>query len=189
MDPTDLSEGRVAEMISRVATYLRQERGLYSRASEPLTLGLRTAVQPYFSKTLLESVRAVILKGARIPPRYLSGNQQNSLSNLVELRFSAGSFPDFLHLASVTYLDIIVFRDEIAVRTLFHGLVHATQMALLGVDRYTELYVRGFVKSRSWIAIPLEAQAYQLDTRFAMSPTASFSVEDEVSSWAQQGRY
>ncbi len=68
MDPTDLSEGRVAEMISRVATYLRQERGLYSRASEPLTLGWRTAVQPYFSKTLLENVRAVILKGARIPP-------------------------------------------------------------------------------------------------------------------------
>lgn len=103
--------------------------------------------------------------------------------------FSAGSFPDFVHLASVTYLDIIVSHDEIALRTLFHGLVHATQMALLGVDRYTDLYVRGFVKSRSWIAIPLEAQAYQLDTRFAMSPTASFSVEDEVSSWAQQGRY
>jgi len=97
--------------------------------------------------------------------------------------------PDFVHLASVTYLDIIVFHDEIALRTLFHGFVHATQMALLGVDRYTDLYVRGFVKSRSWIAIPLEAQAYQLDTRFAMSPTASFSVEDEVSSWAQQGRY
>jgi len=102
------------------------------------------------------------------------------------MAFSTGSFPDFVHLASVTYLDIIVFHDEIALRTLFHGLVHATQMALLGVDRYTDLYVRGFVKSRSWIAIPLEAQAYQLDARFAMSPAAPFS---EVSSWAQQDRY
>jgi len=180
MDASDLSEARVAEMISRVATYLRQERGLYSRASEPLTLGWRTAVQPYFSKTLLENVRAVILKGARIPPPPFYA---------AAMDFSAGSFPDFVHLASVTYLDIVVFHDEIALRTLFHGLVHATQMALLGVDRYTDLYVRGFVKSRSWIAIPLEAQAYQLDTRFAMSPTATFSVEDEVSSWAQQGRY
>ncbi len=56
-------------------------------------------------------------------------------------------------------------------------------------DRYTDFYVQGFVKSRSWIAIPLEAQAYQLDTRFAMSPSATFSVEDEVKSWAEQGRY
>jgi len=52
-------------------------------------------------------------------------------------------------------------------------------MALLGLDRYTELYVRGFVKFRSSVAILLEAQAYQLDTRFAMSPSENFSVEDE----------
>ncbi len=86
-------------------------------------------------------------------------------------------------------MDIIVFHDEITLRTLFHGLVHATQMAFLGLDRYTDFYVRGFVKSRSWIAIPLEAQAYQLDTRFAMSRSATFSVEDEVKTWAEQGRY
>jgi hypothetical protein len=86
-------------------------------------------------------------------------------------------------------LDIIVFHDEITPRPLFHGLVHATQMALLGMDRYADLYVRGFVKSRSWIAIPLEAQAYQLDARFAMPSTAVFSVEDEVKSWSEQGRY
>jgi len=49
------------------------------------------------------------------------------------------------------------FHDEIALRTLIHGLVHATQMALLGMDRYTDLYVRGFAKSRSRIGT-LEAQ-------------------------------
>jgi len=38
---------------------------------------------------------------------------------------SSGNFPDFVHLASITYLDVIVFNDEIAVRMLFHGLVHA----------------------------------------------------------------
>ncbi len=102
---------------------------------------------------------------------------------------SSGNFPDFVHLASITYLDVIVFNDEIAVRTLFHGLVHAAQMAFLGLDRYADLYVRGFVKSRSWIAIPLEAQAYQLDTRFAMSSSTTFSVEEEIKTWAEQGKY
>ena len=180
MDPAKFSEERVAEMVSGVAAYLRQEREVYFRASEPLAPGLRSAVQPFFSKSLLERVRTVVLKGARIPPPPFYSEA---------IALSGGSFPDFVHLASVTYLDIIVFHDEIALRTMFHGLVHAAQMAFLGIDRYTDLYVRGFERSRSWIAIPLEAQAYQLDTRFAMSPAAVFSVEDEVKSWDEQGRY
>jgi len=102
---------------------------------------------------------------------------------------SSGNFPDFVHLASITYLDVIVFNGGIAVRTLFHALVHAAQMAFLGLDRYADFYLRGFVKCRSWIAIPLEAQAYQLDTRFAMSPSTTFSVEEEIETWAEQGKY
>ena len=180
MEPAELSEERVAEMISGVAAYLRQERKIYFRASEPLSLDWRAAVGPFFSKALLESVRTVVLKGVRIPPPPFYSEA---------IAMSSGNFPDFVHLASVTYLDIIVFHEEIALRTLFHGMVHAAQMAFLGLDRYTDLYVRGFLKSRSWIAIPLEAQAYQLDTRFAMSAAAVFSVEDEVKSWAEQGQY
>jgi len=180
MDPADLTEARVAEMVSGVAAYLHRERELYFRASEPLSPGWRNGVQAYFPNTLLDSIRTIILKGARIPPPPFYSEA---------VAMSSGNFPDFVHLASFTYVDTIVFHDEIALRTLFHGLVHATQMALLGLDHYTDLYVRGFVKSRSWIAIPLEAQAHQLDTRFAMSPSTSFSVEEEVKSWAEQGRY
>jgi hypothetical protein len=180
MDRAELSEARIAEMVSGVAAYFRQEREVYFRESVPLPPEWRVAVDPYFSKSLLEHMRVVVLKGARVPPPPF-------YSEAVAL--SGGRFPDFVHLASITYLDIIVFHDEIASRTLFHGLVHAAQMAVLGFDRYTELYVRGFVKTRSWLAIPLETQAFQLDTRFAMSPTAVFSVEEEVKSWAEQIQY
>lgn len=180
MDPVELPEARVAEMISGVSAYLRQERDLYFRASEPLAPGWRAAVQDYFSAALLDNVKTIVLKGARIPPPPFYAEA---------MAFSSGNFPDFVHLASVTYMDVIVFHDEITLRTLFHGLVHATQMVLLGLDRYTELYVRGFVKARSWIAIPLEAQAYQLDTRFAMSPSDGFSVEDEVRAWDERRQY
>ena len=48
----------------------------------------------------------------------------------------------------------------------FTGWSIAAQMALLGMDRYTELYVRGFVKTRSWMAIPWEAQAYAFGLPF-----------------------
>ncbi len=180
MDPVELPEARVIEIISGVAAYLRRERELYFRASEPLAPGWRAAVQDYFSDALLGSIKTIILKGARIPPPPFYAEA---------MAFSSGNFPDFVHLASVTYVDVLVFHDEITVRTLFHGLVHAAQMAFFGLDRYTDLYVRGFVKFRSWIAIPLEAQAYQLDTRFAMSPSVSFSVEDEVRAWAEQRPY
>jgi len=180
MDRAELSEARIAEMVSQVAAYYRQERQLYFRASEPLTPDWKSVVQSYFSKSLLDGLRTVVLTGARIPPPPFYSEA---------VAFSGGSFPDFVHLASVTYVDIIVFHDEIVPRTLFHGLVHAAQMSLLGFDRYVNLYVRGFVKTRSWLAIPLETQAFQLDTRFAMSPTAVFSVEDEIRTWHEQGKY
>jgi hypothetical protein len=180
MDSSEISEARIAEMVSGVAAYFRQEREIYIRASEPLPPEWRAVVERYFSKNFLDRMRIVVLKGARIPPPPFYSKA---------IALSGGRFPDFVHLASVTYLDIIVFHDEIIARTLFHGLVHAAQMAVLGFDRYTELYVRGFVRTRSWLAIPLETQAFQLDTRFAMSPTAVFSAEDEVKSWADQGQY
>jgi hypothetical protein len=180
MDPAGPTEQQVTDMVSGVVAYFRQERALYFPASEPLGLAWKNAVQSYFSKSLLESVRTVVLKGARIPPPPFYSEA---------IALSSGNFPDFVHLASVTYVDLIVFHDEITLRTLFHGLVHVAQIGLLGLERYTNLYVRGFVKSRSWIAIPLEAQAYQLDTRFAMSGTAVFSVDAEVKSWAETGQY
>jgi hypothetical protein len=109
MDPGDLSEARVAEMISGVAAYMRQERNLYFRASELSTPEWRTAVQSYFSKTLLDTVRTVILKRARIPPAPFYAEA---------IVLSSGHFLDFVHLASVTYLGIVVFHDEIASNAL-----------------------------------------------------------------------
>jgi hypothetical protein len=101
MAPADLSDARVAAMVSQVAAYLRQERELYFRASEPLSQEWKTAVQPYFSKALLGSVRTVVLAGARIPPPPFYSEA---------VAMSSGNLPDFVYLASVTYVDIIVFK-------------------------------------------------------------------------------
>ena len=135
MKPADLSEERVLEMISGVEAYLRRESELYFSASGPLTPESRTAVEAYFSKTLVDRVRTVILKGARIPPPPFYSEA---------MAFSSGSFPDFVHMASITYMDTIVFHDEITLRSLFHGLVHAAQMDFLGLDRYTEFLCSRF---------------------------------------------
>ena len=102
---------------------------------------------------------------------------------------SSVNFLDFVHLASATYVDIIVFNEKIGARTLFQGLVHAEQMAFLGLDTYIGLYVRGFLTTHSWLHIPLETQAFKLEERFLISPPEPFSVGEEVKLRARENRY
>jgi hypothetical protein len=181
MDTSQFSETRAAEMAAGVAKYLWDESALYLPASEPLAANWKTTVQHYFPKVLLDVVRTVILtRGVRIPPPFF---------NAEAVALSGGNFPDFVHLASVTYIDVIVFHEEITPRTLFHGLVHAQQFASLGLELYAGLYLRGFLKTRSWLGIPLEEQAFKLEERFAIAPPRPFSVEEEVKLWANQSRY
>jgi hypothetical protein len=180
MNP-EFTERRIAEMVSEVSAYMRQERDMYLRHSDPLTTDLKETIRGFFPQELLQRLKTITLEGGtRIPPPpfYLEAK-----------KMSGGRFPDFVHLRSITYIDVIVFHDEIDVRALFHGVVHATQMAVLGFDRYMELYVRAFVKNLSWLAIPLEDQAYRLDARFAETPEQVFSVEDEIKTWDGEGRY
>jgi len=179
-DPAQLPEDRVTEMIAGVVKYYRDERALYLRASDPLSTKWKTAVQHYFPKALLDAVRTIELEEARIPPPFFYAEA---------VALSSGNFPDFVHLASVTYIDIIVFNEAIKPRTLFHGLVHAQQFACLALESYVGLYVRGFLKTRSWTHIPLEEQAYKLEERFMTNPPNPFSVEEEVKRWASEGRY
>jgi len=47
-------------------------------------------------------------------------------------------------------------------------------MASLGLDTYVGFYLRGFLKTRSWITISPEAQAFQLEARFSLTPPEVF---------------
>jgi len=42
---------------------------------------------------------------------------------------------------------------------LFHELVHVEQHRQLGIPRFADLYVRGFLSGGSYEAIPLEVNA------------------------------
>lgn len=180
MTPQEFTQAEIAEMVAGVAAYMRQERDMYVRHSESLATRLRATIEPYFSAELLDRLKALTLHGARIPPPpfYVQAKEM-----------SGGRFPDFVHMASVTYIDVIVFHDEIEPRALFHGTVHAAQMSVLGFEKYVDLYVRGFVKHLSWLAIPLEEQAYKLEARFASDCEDKFSVEAEIKAWLEEGRY
>jgi len=180
VNPGEFTEARIVEIVGGVAAYFSGERKLYFPHSEPIASEWRLPIEPYFSKKMLDKVKIVVLQGARIPPPPFYAEA---------LRMTGGRFPDFVHMASVTYVDVIVFNERIESRPLFHGVVHAAQIEILGFERYVDLYVRGFVKNLSWLAIPLEDQAYKLDARFAEAPRDVFSVEEEIRQWFKQGKY
>jgi hypothetical protein len=180
VNPGQFGEARIAEMVVGVATYFRGERKLYLPHSEPLAPEWRALIEPYFSAQTLDLIRTVTLVGARIPPPPFYAEA---------VALTEGRFPDFVHMASITYVDVIVFNEKVEARALFHGVVHVAQIALLGFEQYVELYIRGFVKHLSWLAIPFEDQAYKLDARFAQSPGDIFSVEEEITTWLRLGKY
>src|SRR5262245_21221576 len=180
MNPSDLTPERIEQITAGVAKYLLGEREVYLPHSKPLAADWKDGIHGFFSAELLERLRTVTLNGARIPPPPFYAEA---------VAMSGGRFPDFVHMASFTYLDVIVFHERIEARALFHAAVHAAQMAILGFEEYVRLYVLGFVKNFSWLAIPLEDQAYKLDARYAAKPNETFSVEEEVRLWLREGTY
>jgi len=72
---------------------------------------------------------------------------------------------------------------------LFHELVHVEQYRQLGVPRFSELYVRGFLTGGGYEGIPLERNAYALGARFEANLQERFSVSDDVTDWIQNDRF
>jgi hypothetical protein len=83
---------------------------------------------------------------------------------------------------------VVVSHEPFSNGILFHELVHVEQYRQLGIPRFSDLYVRGFLNGGSYEAIPLEVNAYTLGGRFEANPRQQFSVEDEVRQWREAGR-
>lgn len=168
------------DAIAKVTLYLQVQRDIYHQIGHPLSESRKHELKGFFSPTLLDRVRIVELKERRVAnPWFYEEARAKGIQNL----------PDISHKVAVTFLDVVVFNQKITPRDLFHGLVHAAQFKLLGLERFAELFVAGFLQARSYFLIPLKAHAFALDTRYSEDPLTPFSVEDEIRRWHTQGRY
>jgi hypothetical protein len=175
-----LTEARIHEAVDRLSSYLRDQRERYFPSAVPLTRRQKAFLWPYFPAALLDRVKLAELAGERVPnPQFYAEARALGFVNL----------PDLTHMHSLTFIDVVAFNEKITERTLFHALVHAVQMEVLGLERYTELFVRGFVNTKLHFSVPLEAQAFALESKFVASPTSRFSVEQQVRLWVKEGRY
>jgi len=173
-------EGDIRKAIHWFSEYLRSEREDYYAIGEPLVGEWRQLMDGYFEPALLDQVRVLVLVDERVAnPWFYPKARERGVRHL----------PDVTHKAAVTFLDVVVFNERIGSRDLFHGLVHAAQMKVLGMSEFTELFVTGFLRARSYFLAPMKAHAFALDARFAAQPGARFSVEDEIRQWWQAGKY
>lgn len=175
-----LSEQQVLAAVSRLSNYLREQRDRYFPSGAALSGQQKQNMQGYFSSLLLERIRVVELAGERIPnPPFYADARALGFENL----------PELPHMASLTFLDVVVFNEGITERALFHGLVHAAQFQILGLERYCGLFVRGFLTTHAHFTVPLAAHAFALDSKLAQNRSKPFSVEEQVRRWISEGRY
>lgn len=174
-----LTEDQIAQVCSLVADYISTQRQKYAPRAVPLTAQQRAAVAPFFSSELLGNTRLLVLTGERVAnPDFYPMLRGLGFKNL----------PDQSTMAAITFCDVVVSHEPFSNGLLFHELVHVEQYRQLGIPRFADLYVRGFLKSGSYEAIPLELNAYTLEDRFRREPHKSFAVQREVATWAAEGK-
>ncbi len=170
---------QVAQAVEWLSTYLQEQREHYFPPSGPLSPQQKASLWPYFSPALLDQVRAVELRGARVAvPEFFA-----------QARALGFEPPEITHMDSVTFLDVIVFNEELSDRALFHALVHTVQIQILGLERYAELWIQSFIKSRTHFTVPLEVHAFSLASKFLHPGAERFSVEDQILRWVDENRY
>jgi hypothetical protein len=134
----------------------------------------------FFSPQLRNNTRVLVLQSERVanPDFY------PMLSNL-----GFNNLPDQSTMTATTFNDVVVSHHPFSNGLLFHELVHVEQYRQLGIPRFADLYVRGFLNGGGNDAIPLEVNAYTLGGRFEQNPAQQFSVADEVRNWVVRGRF
>lgn len=186
-DPADVagpalqpSDEQIAQAVGWLTSFLQAQREHYLPAAAPLSAELKAIMRPYFSAALLDRVQVLELEGARVaPPDFFARARAMGFDTL----------PEISHMDSLTFIDVLVFNEQLTERALFHALVHTAQIEVLGLDRYAELWIRSFIKTRAHFTVPLEVHAFSLSSRFLRPQPERFSVEEQVALWAGDERY
>ena len=179
MPTPKLTPDQVAQVSELVAGYISAQRRKYAPRAVPLSIQQRAPLEPFFVREVLDNVRVLVLQGERVPnPEFYPMLRGLGFKNL----------PDQSGMGAITFCDVVVSHEPFSNGLMFHELVHVEQYRQLGIPRFSELYVRGFLNAGSYEAIPLEANAYSLEDRFRRDPHRAFSVQQEVATWAAEGR-
>jgi hypothetical protein len=175
-----LSDDLIAHVSELIAHYIATQRSRYVHTAMPLSIGPRAAMAGFFSPQLLDETRLLVLDIERVEnPDFYPMLRQMGFDDL----------PDQSTIAAVTFFDCVVSHELLSPPLLFHELVHVEQYRQLGIRRFADLYLRGFLNRSSYFEIPLERFACALGEQYENNPARQFSVADEVAQWMSEGRF
>jgi hypothetical protein len=173
-----LTPDQIAEVSSLVAGYITAQREEALPLAVPLSPAQRASLDGFFPPQVLDTRLLVLTESRVVNPPFYVPLRRTGFTNL----------PNFATMAAVTFCDVVVSHQPFSDGLLFNELVHVEQYRQLGIARFAELYVRGFLSGGGYDGIPLEINAYGLGGRFEKSPQTRFSVLDEVGAWVRAGR-
>jgi hypothetical protein len=126
----------IAEVASLVAGYITAQREKALPLAISLSPAQRASMDGFFLPQVLDTTRLLVLTESRVenPPFYVP---------LRRMGFT--NLPSFSTMAAVTFCDVAVSHQPFSDGLLFHELVHVEQYMQLGIPRFAELYVRGFL--------------------------------------------
>lgn len=180
MPAPNLSPEQITELSASVAEYISCQRTHFRERATNLSTSQKSVLAGFFRLDLLATTRILVLENERVAnPAFYPALRALGFANL----------PDFAFMAAVTFGDVIVSNEPFTNGLLFHEFVHAEQYRQLGIPRFADLYVRGFLTGGRYDGIPLEIHAYALGDCFESAPGVPFSVESEVASWIKQGKF
>jgi hypothetical protein len=175
-----LSPVEIDRVSKLVAQYILTQQETYLPRAIPLSASERAAMASFHSPALLDSIRLIILTDERVEnPDFYPLLRAAGFDNL----------PNPSEMAAITFSNCVVSHIPFTNPLLFHELVHVEQYRQLGVPRFAELYLRGFLFGGGYFQIPLEQNAYALGDRYEKNPLRCFSVAEEVAQWVNQGRF
>ena len=117
----------------------------------------------FFSPELISRIRVAEVNSRQIPePLFYAKAKTMGIRNL----------PVLAHMASLTFVDVLVFTGPMTERDLFHALVHAAQFEVLGLVNWADLYVRGFLKQGRDFLVPYRGPRFRARHSIRHKPRA-----------------
>jgi hypothetical protein len=164
------------QLIDHGRHWVLEQRNRFRDRGHELQEGALSTLAKFIDYHLLKQVRIVHVPAIENPgflEQYRSLFEQKAIPLL-----------DFSVMSGITFMDTILlvnrFLDNLE-GLLFHELVHVVQYDILGVDKFVELFLTGWVNQGfNYAAIPLEMDAYELQYRYESNPALPFSVSEEV---------
>jgi hypothetical protein len=168
----------IAQLIGLGSQWVAHQRTAFRPLGQELSANQLAEFVRYFHRTLLTKVRIVTVPAIENP------------AFLEQYRpiFAQASAPvlDFSRMWGITFVDTVLIVED-AIRDnldslVFHELVHVVQYDILGLDKFVELFITGWVNQGfNYAAIPLEMDAYELQYKYEGDPEVGFDVQEEVS--------